>query len=213
MRLFEFDFSNINSGDFTPIPFDPNGELTNKRVEHYVEIHCSDAVTAFRAAGQPLFRGIKEGTSPELANKNLFIGKPFSNRRPKASYQNMYIDQRLLDQGFTAIRSESIMCTGDWPNANIFGKNFTIFPLNGFSFTWSPRIRDLNSDKIRTQIDQLQAKKVSSQEFCDIMEFKNTDLVAAIKSGHEIYIKGPYVAYYSIMARRVLDELHINYKW
>lgn len=104
---------------------------------------CSYAVSAMREANGFLYRGVRG--EPPLT----FLGKPRTDRMAKDSSAEIQerFDAMLKESGFTALRSNSIFCSGNFSQANGYGGNvFMIFPKDGFHFTWSPRYDDLYSD-------------------------------------------------------------------
>jgi hypothetical protein len=123
------------------------------------------------------------------------------------------IDARLKKQNFTALRSNSIFCTTNYGTASAYGDVvFVIFPINGFSYTWSPQIRDLTVDfKLNRHLVNnymnaspenkklsgalhsfMRSLKFPSEKFVQWHNFKQSDLKDAINK--EIYIHGKFVA-------------------
>lgn len=182
-------------------------EITHEKLEHYyvlIETNCSEVLEAIKWAGSFLYRGTKKGTLP------AYHGRSRNNRRTAATlpdYQ-VEIDKQFLANGFTAIRSNSIYCTGFIKQANIYtgregdnGAIYMVFPLNGFSFTWSPKVQDLFSDMRRDM--------AIDERFVPYYEYQDTNLPAAIASDNEIMIHGEYYAfkyesYYEPFAERYL---------
>ena len=77
-------------------------------------------------------------------NAPYFIGNPRIDRWPKDTKQTIQIkvDEMLQKMGFTALRRNSIFATSDMLATISFGKMYAIFPLNGFTYTWSSRRDD-----------------------------------------------------------------------
>jgi hypothetical protein len=117
---------------------------TNEDFWNKVETECSDSVSAIRGAGgNPIFRGYKGDYEP---GKKYMTG----NRDPKDTSKPMQtlVDKVLKLSGFEALRGNSIFVTGEILTANQYGdgKIYLIFPINGFSFTWSEKFRDFFED-------------------------------------------------------------------
>jgi len=115
------------------------------RLATYVEKNCSDFVKIMKDSNEFLYRGIKD------ANKeDHFFGVPRENRYPRdTSQENQELaDEYLTLAGFKALRRNSIFCTSKYGNALSFTKLsdasqiYTIFPLNGFDYTWSIKHKD-----------------------------------------------------------------------
>lgn len=103
---------------------------------------CSIALKSMQVTNAFVFRGIK-GAQP-----NIFVGKPRDDRRSKDTNNDIQtgFDEMLSESGFKALRSNSIFCSGNYSQADNYGKVYLIFPKDGFNFTWSPMFSDLFSD-------------------------------------------------------------------
>lgn len=135
MKIYEID--DIKPGEkrlFSPSNSDPNRSFSKFLSD------CSEMISVCKEANQFLFRGVDEAPA-------IFLGRSRDNRRTLDTDISLStaIDSIMKYQGLTAIRSNSIFCTGKANNANNYGKLYCIFPVNGFSFTWSPEVRDLTS--------------------------------------------------------------------
>lgn len=150
------------------------------------------------------------------ASSDYFIGNPHVDRRVQLTRPEFQvaIDNNLKKAGFTALRSNSIFCTGSKNKARGFGKVYKIFPLDGFSYTWSPKLYDMTTDLLLSDYTykKYQAKELSHSmvekitsfindidnlnpaEFVNKYGFKDTDLVRAVFGQQEIYIHGKYLA-------------------
>ena len=102
---------------------------------------CSESIAACREAGDFLYRGI----SLLNAEYDIFLGRPRKNRRATDTSIELQQewDKLFTAAGFSALRSNSIFCAGGIDTAVSYGSAYIIFPINGFSFTWSPKIYDL----------------------------------------------------------------------
>lgn len=180
--------------------------LRDEKLKHYyelVETNCKDALNACIAANNFLYRGVKK------TYMNAFHGKSRNNRRAMStlSYEQEKIDAQFANHGFTALRSNSIYCSGYIKQADLYGaarqrgSTYMVFPLNGFSFTWSPMVQDLFGN-IRHDMS-------IDDRFVPYYDYRDTDLPAAIRSHNEVMIHGEYYAfrydlYYDDFARRYL---------
>lgn len=112
--------------------FDPQEFFTR------VVKECSFAVNAMKKTRELLFRGRNSLLSPN----QLYYPNP--NRQPidnKPSMQRV-VDSVLSAAGFTALRGNSIFCTSNKIQASSYGLVHVIFPLDGFTFTWSQLYKD-----------------------------------------------------------------------
>jgi hypothetical protein len=168
-----------------------------------LEKNCSNVISGMREAKKFLYRGIKNQTSA------VFIGKSRKDRQPMSSTSEFHanINMAFVAAGLKANRSNSIFCTSNLADSAGYGESYMIFPVNGFHFTWSPRISDLYVQEVSLWGDDQGAyeKRVKFfreanpseeliEEFLAKAQYKNTDLGAAIMSGNEIMISGTYYA-------------------
>lgn len=89
-----------------------------------------------------LFRGIK-------SNDDALYGKPFEARKPKDSNRDLHelVNDAINNLGFTANRENAMFVTGDRSQASGYGHAlYIMFPVDGFSFTWSQTVKDLVLD-------------------------------------------------------------------
>ncbi len=170
-------------------------DLTNAIL--LIKNKCSEFLPIYKKYG-PLYRGIPYFST----NFDIFIAETPINRialsMPKTIQK--IIDSKLEESGFTALRSNSIFCSGSNSFASLYGKlsngkNYIIFPLNGFSFTYSEKIYDLflyYSRNISFPADL--HNNISSKEFVSKYKYTNKNLGTGIKCGNEILIHGKYIA-------------------
>lgn len=118
-----------------------------------IQRDCKQALTGCQKANGFLYRGIRKkyntATSDYESNApDIFVGKPREDRSAKDSKATIQIefDKMLTQSGFKALRSNSIFCSGNYQQAEGYGKAYVIFPKDGFSFMWSPIYHDLYSD-------------------------------------------------------------------
>jgi len=124
MRLFEFE---------------DNDKINVDHVYKFIQRNCSDFLKI--ANGRLLYRGDKD------IKKSVYIGKSRNDRNNLTSddWAIGIIDKNLEEQGFKALRRNSIFCTRDVMTAKSYGKLYIIFPFNKFNYTWSPDIHDLTA--------------------------------------------------------------------
>jgi hypothetical protein len=99
-----------------------------------VEQECSGFFQEARKAGNWLYRGIASHTD------RIFRGRSRHDRKPlhsNSKYSDMF-DNLLTQCGSTALRSNSIFCSGRRQFAQGFGTPYLIFPINGHhTYTWT----------------------------------------------------------------------------
>lgn len=138
----------INPGDIKAFPYGKAPEISNNlfseysrvdrnrlfRVCLFIEDHCSDFLNILKKTNMFLYRGIKD-----CGNNQIFLGYSRNDRTPRDTdaYIQTLTDTYLKLQGFTALRSNSIFCTADESATDIYGRQYIIFPINGFKYTWS----------------------------------------------------------------------------
>lgn len=131
--------------------FKPSNTNVEARFDKFLS-DCSEGIAAMKQANKFLYRGIDSTNVP-----SIFVGKPRENRNALDTPNSVAeaFDEILSSSGFKALRSNSIFCSGDINQASGYAslqggwggvKNvFMIFPKNGFSLTWSPKIRDFTN--------------------------------------------------------------------
>jgi len=160
------------------------------------------------------------------------------------------VDAQLSEDGFSALRNDSLFCTGHGMTAAEYGTVFYIFPLDGYTYTWSKEIDDLCASypisntkwKVFSELDKeyyddmlahgptdssetfekrfhlpanrwkffansvtsgefqffYDVNNLSAENFVRKYEYENSvHLAEAIKSKHEICLKGSYYAVYA----------------
>lgn len=118
-----------------------------------------------------LFRGIR-------SSDDALYGKPFEARKPKDSSLELHelVNGTINSLGFTANRENAMFVTGDRSQASGYGHSlYIMFPVDGFTFTWSKTVKDLvldNSKKldmmdreaVRKLRELIKAAKAESKE-------------------------------------------------
>lgn len=112
----------------------------------------------------PLFRGMK--------NDDKFGKKPIPKKRiarDNPQCINKIIDDFLIKNGFSALRSNSIFTTGNYDNASMFGTVTCVFPTKNFEFTWNPKIKDFVFP-----LEQVESSLVSSITEIFVLDLSKT---------------------------------------
>lgn len=176
-----------------------------KQISDYIQKNCNEFLVIAQENKCLLFRGIRDymygNDSPTGTISNSFIGNPYSDRRPQdtTKVNQKIIDDELKAAGFKALRSNSIFTSSSVIIAGGYGKAYSIFPLNGFNYTWNSKAQDLSTEyrlednDARQDIIQ-QAGLYSSEEWAKGWGFRKDNLSEALQSGTEIYISGQYLA-------------------
>jgi hypothetical protein len=177
-----------------------------------INTNCSEALASFKEARAFLYRGAQ-------VKYDVFHGRPRENRRSLSmlNWQQEVFDKAMDTYGFTALRSNSIFCSGNINQASSYGKTFMIFPINGFSFLWSSKIRDfvLNAYEIgescKLALKSRDVMGAIQNKVINIFDYSNENLVDAIYSNHEVLIHGEYYAfshakYYDLLKTVLLDK-------
>lgn len=105
---------------------------------------CTQAVDAFRKSNRLLYRGMHDTPG------SVFRGMSRDDRSPTDSSNK---DQEIVDNvlklaGFSALRGNSIFCSGSINQAASYGDAYIIIPKDGFQFTWSSKHQDFYSSVI-----------------------------------------------------------------
>jgi hypothetical protein len=104
----------------------------------FIDNHCQQFLNDAKKAKNYIFRGLRN--SPD----SIFIGKSRLKRMAKDTTPENHIrlNKMLKACGFKARRDNSIFCTPSTSAAKEFGDIFFIFPIDGFSYTWSTIHKD-----------------------------------------------------------------------
>jgi transcription antitermination factor NusG len=102
---------------------------------------CSTICDQYSSLDTYLYRGTK-------SSSDAFKGKPFDERRAKDSNPILSnaLNQAFADAGIEARRDNSIFTSSSISQAGIYGSTYVIFPVNGFSFSYSKSIKDFVFD-------------------------------------------------------------------
>jgi len=178
-------------------------DTINEKQFEIVELlktNCSDYLNEGSILS-PLFIGMTEIQESEKVffNSSTVLLKDISNNLngyPKIISENME------GSGFNAILKSAIV-TGDIERAKNEGGLYVVFPLNGYSFTWSNIVKEhishLSSyDKVYPATQFGIKLKILDYWKSISSSYKNTNLKEAISSHHEILLSGP--GYYAVEA-------------
>ena len=130
-----------------------------------------------------LFRGIR-------SSDDALYGKPFDARKPKDSNRELHelVNDAINNLGFAANRENSMFVTGDRSQASGYGNSlYILFPVDGFTFTWSQTVKDLVLDSskrmemtdkgvIRQLRELVKEAKLASKEPSDFPIYDPEDL-------------------------------------
>lgn len=131
-----------------------------------IESNCSDIFKLMYDTKECLYRGASG--KPEY-----FKAVPRENRSPRDSnHEGQIVYDFYLDKlGIKAKRSNSIFVTNDFNHAKDFGSVYVIFPVDGFSYSWSQTESDIiitkddleryvNYELVDKLFDELNAKRI-----------------------------------------------------
>lgn len=172
-----------------------HGKIKNKSVKSlnkilsFIDGHCSTFLEAMYESEKFLYRGL-----PSV--HDYFLASSPTNRSSMGLEElSRYLDYYLKSDHFSALRTNSICCNSDreYIGRMGFGRIYFIFPLNGFTFHWSPEVKDAGSSYFLAQFlrDKGQREKIL---FNNKFKFTNKNLSEALLKGNEIAIHGNYIA-------------------
>lgn len=180
MRLFEFSNNDIDLNEF-------------------INAKCSNALIACKRANGFLYHGsgkAKWHQNTKELEQNYVISVT-TERIPVHHWPNA--EEKLIDAGFTALRTNSIFCIGRLDVAKQFGEPYVIFPFDNSSFTWSEKFAYYFSDDpemgfVGPERYDEEIRHMSSEQFVKYFKIRKDNLSDAIMSEHEIYIHGQFLA-------------------
>lgn len=170
---------------------------------------CSDIVNFYRTIPRSPGDFFMRGTSAHIKNPGFFGAVDYyrsrsnPDRSPKDVSLNVHnkIVEWMVDMKFAAHRGNSIFVTSDSKEAHeMYGRLFIIFPVNGFSYTWSKMHKDFfksieHSKDVREQILELDMDSIQDIRWFDnFFQFQNHNLEQAFQSKNEVMINGEYYA-------------------
>jgi RNase P/RNase MRP subunit p29 len=144
----EFENSKVNG---RPVKMDNLFKALAKNCKEIIKVYKELNRNDF-SRGKFLFRGIR-------SSDDALYGKPFDARKPKDSNRDLHelVNGTINSLGFTANRENSMFVTGDRSQASGYGNSlYIMFPVDGFTFTWSQTVKDLvlDSSKRREMLNQ-----------------------------------------------------------
>lgn len=172
------------------------GDIKYAEIIKFLKKNCSEILAINKQTRKFLYRGMSE-----YKRSDAFIEVPRNNREPLglSPSDHLMLIKAFRLVGFKAIRNETISVSSNFNIIEDFGKPFVIFPLNGFSYTWSERFDDIGgfSDVIDDELRGLNISNLTKETanlIVDKLGFTDKDITEAMESGHEIAITGPFVA-------------------
>jgi hypothetical protein len=171
---------------------------------------CSDAISAMQQTNKLLYRGISKFSLPV---PDAFHGRSRDNRKPKHSSDSLQtkFDNIMITYGFSVNRTNSIFCSGHPGQANIYGKTWIIFPINGFEILYSPAVQDVLGDSNLTRnldslLLQYSVDPAYAQNFVRKYHYTDANFADALNSNCEIMIKGEYYAFKTEIYENLLEK-------
>ena len=137
--IAEFEKSVTANG--RPIKMDNLFKALTKNCKEIIKVYQELNRNNFNKQ-QFLFRGIR-------ASDDAIYGKPFDARKPKDSNTELHdlVNNTIGELGFEANRENAMFVTGDRSQASGYGNSlYVMFPVDGFTFTWSRTVKDLILD-------------------------------------------------------------------
>lgn len=116
---------------------------TEGLIKQYYDLIKKECSQYLKTCGKQLiYRGVG-GKKPDV-----YRGVPHTNRQAMDTNQDIQdsFDEWLKSKKFKAVRGNSIFVSGDYYQADGYGKVYIIVPRNGFAFTWSPDVSDFTAD-------------------------------------------------------------------
>jgi hypothetical protein len=114
------------------------GFLNKHLLVRTIKQDCSDFLSKAKGTAG-VFRGIADYAGFPEAYQSQSRTR---NARDTSQEIQKKFDELLISQGFSAVRGNSIFVSGSLPMAIGYGEPYFIIPKNGFTFTWSPEIKD-----------------------------------------------------------------------
>jgi len=114
------------------------GFLNKHLLVRTIKQDCSDFLSKAKGT-DGVFRGIADYAGFPVAYESQSRTR---NARDTSQEIQKKFDELLISQGFSAVRGNSIFVSGSLPMAIGYGEPYFIIPKNGFTFTWSPEIKD-----------------------------------------------------------------------
>ena len=142
-----------------------------------------------------MYRGMRNKTKSFMKVPVRQDRKPKSTDRDIHNLADKWFDEKF---GFKA-RSAAAFVTGDFNEALDYGALYAIFPIGDFKFVWSKKSFDLFVSLFDL---------AGTVKKLEMLEFKDTDLDDALKSGNEIMLHCK--EYYAVAVNR--EQAHAYHK-
>lgn len=116
-----------------------------KEISKTLKNDCKEWI--IEAANKLVYRGVFSiSNDPYIMRKGpgLFYAKVRTDRKPKDSplWLHNCLNEHFQHKVKASLRSESVFCSGDKSQVEIYGKPFCVFPIGVFSYAWSKYIAD-----------------------------------------------------------------------
>ena len=113
-------------------------EVTDPDYMNMVRRDCKPFLE--QSGDKKVYRGIRKNYS-----EVFFKVTVRQDRKPLSfnSVEHALLIDAFEKGGFTANRNNSMFCTGSLRHTKSYGTAYEVYPIGDFSFTWSPKIRDL----------------------------------------------------------------------
>lgn len=152
----EFEKSKVNG---RPVKMDNLFKALAKNCKEIIKVYKELNRNNFERE-KFLFRGIR-------SSDDALYGKPFDARKPKDSNRDLHelVNGTINSLGLPANRENAMFVTGDRSQASGYGNSlYILFPLDGFTFTWSRTVKDLilDSNKRRDMFDREVVNQIRS---------------------------------------------------
>jgi hypothetical protein len=149
-KAYQIEYENSKVND-RPVKMNNLFKALAKNCKEIIKVYKELNRNEF-SRGKFLYRGIR-------SSDDALYGKPFDARKPKDSNRDLHelVNGTINKLGFTANRENSMFVTGDRSQASGYGNSlYIMFPIDGFTFTWSQTVKDLvlDSSKRRDMMNQ-----------------------------------------------------------
>lgn len=159
-------------------PYRTYGELEHAdNIVEKIKTECSQALEAFKASKDYLWRGFKRVPSPKVVG-NFPTHRQTRDTEP---YVDELFNDHLVKLGFMATRRNSLMCSTNRFQAETYGKLRVVFPTDNSYFTYSEKTDDfwIDDARIMATLATLATKDKVSND--DIELLRKNDEVTALK--------------------------------
>lgn len=151
-----------------------------KKLFAHIQQNCSNYLKDVKKGKKFLYRGTN--------GPDAYVAKSWDDRKPRDSNKagQQLFDSLLAQQGFVALRGNSIFTTPYQSKASSFGKLYVIFPVDGQShFTYTNQI-DLTIDHVyQIPVDRKLAEPWM-KKFLAWLKIKLKELKAAKKEDYDV---------------------------